>query len=133
MERRNLFRVEFNTKVDLIDENITINAKLKNLNLAGIYVQTSSHVNFDPDTLLDVIINSDNNILKCHLKLTGKILRTDKHGVVIKFTKMGPKVFEELKKIIRFRSQMITTPIDMDSYMYSESSSIKKFKKAKAM
>ena len=133
MERRNLFRVEFNTEVELIDENITINANLKNLNLAGIYVQTSSHINFDPDTLLEVIIKSDNNLLNCHLKLTGKILRSDKHGMVIKFTKMGPKVFEELKRIIRFKSQMIKNEISMDSYMYSESNSIKKFRKVKAM
>ena len=133
MERRNLFRVDFKTNVDLINDNITTNAKLKNLNLAGIYIQTSNNVNFEPNTLLDVIIGSDRNILKFHLKLKGKILRNDNNGIVIKFTKMGPKVFEELKRIISFRSKMIKNEIIMDCYLYSESNSVKKFKRLKTM
>ena len=90
-------------------------------------------MNLETNTLLDVIIKSDGNILKCHLKLKGKVLRSDSRGVVVKFTKMGPKVFEELRKIITFKSKMIKNNISMDSYLYSESNTIKKFRKLKAV
>ena len=118
MEKRNLLRVDFKTVVNIIDKTKTIKSTLKNLNLAGIYVSPSEDMHLDLNTPVEILIYSDRNILKFHLKLARKIYRRDENGIVIKFTKMGPKVFEQLKKIIAFKARTIKENYSYNDFLY---------------
>ena len=83
MDNRKLPRMQFESNVELINNDISIRGQIHDLSMSGMYIETSGKLEINTD--VDVKISLGENSNKLAINLKGIIKRLDNKGMAIEF------------------------------------------------
>ena len=98
VERRSFVRVPYKSEVILKSQASRIDATIKNLCLAGGFINTKEEIEQDTEVEIEILFDdplpADSNILNA------KVVRIESEGIAVQFKGMSLNVYERLRDII---------------------------------
>jgi len=87
VENRSFVRVPFKSTTILKSQNVRIEGTIKNLSLAGAFINTREKIERDTEVEIEMIF--DNAPSAVSVMLSGKVVRLEPEGIAIQFTDMS--------------------------------------------
>lgn len=100
MEDRIQPRVIFHVSASLEFNGHDVNGNVENLSLSGMLINTTDNVPENTEGEVTVYLSGSSSELS--LNMSCEVIRKEKHGVAVKFTKMDIDSYIHLRNIIAF-------------------------------
>jgi hypothetical protein len=115
MEKRRNKRVAFHAEATVKNKDITINGKIDNLSMRGMFLNTDGRLTDDDQVGITILLTGSSSQLT--IDLTGRVIRQIDAGMAIVFKEMDLDSFIHLRNVVSYNS----TDADeiMDEYLQS--------------
>ncbi len=101
MKKREFTRISFSTKVEILWENLSYEANLRNLSYGGLFVESKTIPPKDEE--ISLVLSIKENVPPIKIFLKGKVIRIEpEKGFAIQYTYISPESFDHLKKLIYY-------------------------------
>lgn len=101
VNNRNFSRVNFTMDALVTQAEKTVRGEVKNVSLQGMYVETGEKL--ADDLPVDVSIHLSGANPELVIKATGSVVRTDDHGIAVKFIKIDVDSFAHLRNVVSYQ------------------------------
>ncbi len=82
MDNRKLIRIQFNSNVELINNDISVKGNINNISIGGMFVETAGKLEINTDVEVKISLGENNDL---PLRLKGRIKRHESNGMAIEF------------------------------------------------
>ena len=98
VERRNFVRVPFKSETILKSKDARIEGTIKNLSLAGAFINTQEKIERDTEVEIEIIL--DDPPPAVIVIMSAKVVRLEPEGFAIQFRGMPMDAYERLRDVI---------------------------------
>ncbi len=102
MEKRELVRVPFQIDATISDENRTVQGKIENISLKGMFILTDGQ--FKLNDMVQITIHLAGESSDLEIDVTGIIVRKNEKGIGVRFEKVDLDSFIHLRNIVAYNS-----------------------------
>ncbi len=102
MEKRELVRVPFQIDATISDENRTVQGKIENISLKGMFILTDGQ--FKLNDMVQVTIHLAGESSDLEIDVSGIIVRKNEKGIGVRFEKVDLDSFIHLRNIVAYNS-----------------------------
>ncbi len=102
MEKRKFTRVPFSVEASVKYKKMEYRGEVENLSLRGMFLRIPEKILLDEFVDITIILAGDTSRLTIELK--GKVVRTARDGIGIKFQEIDLDSFVHLKNIVTYNS-----------------------------
>lgn len=102
MEKRELVRVPFQIDATITAENQTVQGKIENISLKGMFILTDGQ--FELNDMVQITIHLAGESSDLEIDVTGIVVRENEKGIGVRFEKVDLDSFIHLRNIVAYNS-----------------------------
>ncbi len=102
MEKRELVRVPFQIDATISAENQTVQGKIENISLKGMFILTDGQFKLNDMVRITIHLAGESSDLE--IDVTGIVVRKNEKGIGVRFEKVDLDSFIHLRNIVAYNS-----------------------------